>query len=118
MDYFFSKFLESLQRSLRSQIKTMSLLVTRVTTVIGFLQTERAELKAELATTKEQLVAALENDAADADAIAAAHADAGAARAAATEAAAKVQELQALADEDATEDAAINAVLDSVELPA
>lgn len=67
-------------------------------------------VQADLAETKQQLADALANDAADAEAIAAAQADADAAKA-------KADELQVLADADATEDSEIESLVDSV-LPA
>ena len=117
MDYHFYKFLEGLERSIRSFSKTMSVLVTRLKAVIEYFQTGEAALKAELAAAQEALAAALANDAADAETIAAAKAEAEAARAAADEAATKVSELQSLVDADTEEDEAITALLDSVELP-
>jgi hypothetical protein len=117
MDYFFYKFLENLERSVRSFSKTMSVLVSRLKAVIEYFQSGEAALKAELATAQEALAAALANDAADAETIAAAKAEAEAARVAADEAATKVSELQGLVDADSEEDAAITALLDSVELP-
>jgi len=117
MDYFHFRFFEKLERSIRSFSKTMSVLVSRLRAVIQYFQTGEAALKAELATAQEALAAALANDAADAETIAAAKAEAEAARAAADEAAAKASELQSLVDADTEEDEAITALLDSVELP-
>lgn len=114
MDFAFYRFLEGLSRRIHRLTTTMSALSDRVVAVIQFLQAGEASLKAELAQVKEQLAAALTNDAADAEAIAAAQADAAAARGAADAAALKVAELQGLADADAAEDAAITAALDAI----
>ncbi len=62
---------------------------------------------AEIASLKAQLAAAVADDAADDDAVAAAEAAAAEAAAKAEAAALKVEELQALADADTAEDAAI-----------
>ena len=117
MDFGFFKFLEGLQRSINLLHKTMSALVSRLQAVIEFFQNGEAALSAELAATKEALAVALAGDAADAETIAQAQADAEAARASAEAAATKAAELQVLVDADTEEDAAISALLDSVEIP-
>jgi hypothetical protein len=117
MDFGFFEFLQGLQRSITRLSKTMSALVSRIQSVIEYFQTDKVALTAELAATKEALAAALANDAADAETIAQAQADAAAAHDAHEAAAAKVAELQGLVDADTEEDAAISALLDSVEIP-
>ena len=117
MDFAFFRFITQMDRNIRLLVTKMSTLSNRVASVIQLLQSSQAELKAELAATKEALAAALADDAADDEAIAAAQADATAAREAADAAAAQVAELQGLAAEDAAEDAAITAILDSVAIP-
>lgn len=109
--------IQALSQKITSHIRIMSAIKNRVAAVIAFLQSSDAELKAELADVKSQLAEALANDAADAEAIAAAQAAAEAAQAAAEAAQSKVAELQALADADMEEDAAIEAILDSVAMP-
>ena len=118
MDFRFFEFLQGLQRSIILLSKKMTALVARIQTVIEYFQNGEAALSAELAATKEALAVALGNDAADAETIAQAHADAEAARVAAEAAATKASELQSLVDADTEEDAAITALLDSVEIPA
>ena len=118
MDFRFFEFLQGLQRSVTSLTRTMTALVSRIQSVIEYFQNGEAALTAELATTKEALAVALGNDQADAETIAQAVADAAAAHEAAEAAAAKAAELQTLVDADTEEDAAITALLDSVEIPA
>jgi hypothetical protein len=118
MDFRFFEFLQGLQHSVTSLTRTMTALVSRIQSVIEFFQNGEAALTAELATTKEALAVALGNDAADAETIAQAVADAAAAHETAEVAAAKATELQSLVDVDTEEDAAITALLDSVEIPA
>ena len=117
MDFRFFEFLQGLQRSITSLTRTMTALVARIQSVITYFQNGEAALTAELATTKEALATALASDAADAETIAQAQADAAAAHAAHEAAAAKASELQTLVDADTEEDAAITALLDSVEIP-
>jgi len=118
MDFGFFEFLQGLQRSITSLTRKMTALVSRIQSVIEYFQTDKVALTAELAATKEGLAVALGNDAADAETIAQAEADAAAAHEAHEAAAAKVAELQGLVDADTEEDAAISALLDSVEIPA
>jgi len=118
MDFRFFEFLQGLQRSVTSLTRTMTTLVARIQSVITYFQNDKVALTAELATTKEALAVALGNDQADAETIAQAQADAAAAHAAHEAAAAKASELQTLVDADTEEDAAITALLDSVEIPA
>ena len=108
MDFAFFRFITDMNRKLTLLLKTMSALSDRVIKVLQ----DKADLKTELAKTKAELAAALANDAADAERIAAAEADAEAAQTAAEAAVAKAAELQALADADAEEDAIITAALD------
>jgi len=108
---------KKLIKTLHTLTKTMSVLVTRLATVLEYLTSKDAEQQQKIAELSEALAAALANDAADAETIAAAQADAEAAKAVAADATAKVAELQALADADATEDAAITALLDAVSPP-
>jgi hypothetical protein len=68
-----------------------------------------------IADLREQLAAALADDAADDQAVAEAQAGAAAARAEAEAAAARVEELQAMADADAAEDAQISELLAAYE---
>jgi hypothetical protein len=117
MDFRFFGFRQGLQRFILTLFKSMSALVARIQSVIEYFQNDKAALTAELAATKEALAVALGNDAADAEAIAQAKADAAAAHAAHEAAAAKATELQGLVDADTEEDAAITALLDSVEIP-
>ena len=116
MDFAFFEFLRGLQRSILSLTKTMSALANRVKAVVEYFQSGEATLKAELATAKEELAAALADDAADESEIAAAKEDAAFARQEAEAAAAKSAELQALVDADTEEDAAIMAILDTVNI--
>jgi len=118
MDFRFFGFRQGLQRFILTLFKSMSALVSRIQSVIEYFQNGEAALTAELAATKEALAAALAGDAADAETIAQAEADAAAAHEAHEAAAAKVAELQGLVDADSEEDAAISALLDSVEIPA
>jgi len=118
MDFRFFEFLQGLQRSVTSLTRTMTALVARIQSVIEYFQNDKVALTAELATTKEALAVALGNDQADAETIAQAQADAAAAHEAHEAAAAKASELQTLVDADTEEDAAITALLDSVEIPA
>jgi peptidoglycan hydrolase CwlO-like protein len=118
MDFRFFEFLQGLQRSVTSLTKKMISLVSRIQSVIEYFQNDKVALTAELAATKEALAVALANDAADAEAIAQAEADAAAAHEAHEAAATKAAELQTLVDADTEEDAAITALLDSVEIPA
>jgi hypothetical protein len=118
MDYRFFGFRQGLQHSVTSLTRTMAALVARIQSVIEYFQNDKVALTAELAATKEALAVALGNDAADAETIAQAQADAAAAHAAHEAAAAKVLELQGLVNADTEEDAAITALLDSVEIPA
>ena len=118
MDFRFFGFRQGLQRFILTLFKSMSALVARIQSVIEYFQTDKVALTAELAATKEALAVALGNDAADAETIAQAEADAAAAHEAHEAAAAKVAELQGLVDADSEEDAAISALLDSVEIPA
>jgi hypothetical protein len=117
MDFAFFRFITRMDRNIHLLLRKMSTLANRVASVIRFLQSEQAGLKAELAVTKEALATALADDVADDADIAAAQADATAAREAANAAIAKVAELQALADQDAAEDVLITATLDSVVIP-
>jgi hypothetical protein len=116
MDFAFFEFLRGLQRSILSLTKTMSALANRIKDVVEYFQSGEAKLKAELATVKEELAAALADDAADESEIAAAKDDAAFARQEAEAAAAKSAELQALVDADTEEDAAIMAILDTVKV--
>jgi hypothetical protein len=118
MDFRFFEFLQGLQRSITSLTRKMTALVSRIQSIIEYFQNDKVALTAELAATKEALAVALSNDAADAETIAQAEADAAAAHASHEAAAAKVAELQGLVDADTEEDAAITALLDSVEIPA
>jgi hypothetical protein len=118
MDFRFFEFLQGLQRSILTLSRKMTALVSRIQSVIEYFQNDKVALAAELAATKEALAVALGNDAADAETIAQAQADAAAAHAAHEAAAAKAAELQGLVDADTEEDAAITALLDSVEIPA
>ncbi len=95
-------------RLITTVLKAMASLFDRIVAVISGKQTEIAELKQKLAD-------ALADDAADDAAVAAAQADADAARAALSEALAKVEPLQALADADAAEDAQISEYLAAFE---
>jgi len=117
MDFRFFEFCQGLQRSITRLSKTMSALVARVQSVIEYFQNDKVALTAELATTKEALAFALGNDQADVETIVQAQADAVAAHAAHEAAATKASELQGLVDADTEEDAAISALLDSVEIP-
>jgi hypothetical protein len=108
---FFKKLIPPIQQVL----KVMSILSDRVIAAVQKFLSDKANLKQELAQTKEQLAVALANDAASAEAIAAAQAAAADAVGAAEAAAAKVSELQALADADVAEDEMITAALDSLE---
>jgi hypothetical protein len=117
MDFGFFEFLQGLQRSITSLTRKMTALVSRIQSVIEYFQNDKAALTAELAATKEALAVALGNDAADAETIAQAQADAAAAHEAHEAAATKAAELQGLVDADTEEDAAIAALLDSVEIP-
>jgi len=118
MDFRFFEFLQGLQHSVTSLARTMTALVARIQSVIEYFQNDKVALTAELATTKEALAVALGNDQADAETIAQAQADAAAAHEAHEVAAAKASELQTLVDADTEEDAAITALLDSVEISA
>ena len=118
MDFRFFEFLQGLQRSILTLSRKMTDLVARIQSVIEYFQNDKVALTAELAATREALAVALGNDAADAETIAQAQADAAAAHAAHEAAATKVAELQGLVDADTEEDAAITALLDSVEIPA
>jgi hypothetical protein len=118
MDFRFFEFLQGLQRSVTSLTRKMTALVSRIQSIIEYFQNDKVALTAELAATKEALAVALSNDAADAETIAQAQADAAAAHEAAEAAATKAAELQGLVDADTEEDAAITALLDSVEIPA
>lgn len=124
MDFAFFRFITEMDENVknilkhtRSLLRTMSALASRVAAVFQYLQSEKAGLMAELAATKEALALALADDAADDETIAAAQAAAAAAQAAADAATAKVVELEALVAADVEEDAAISAILDSVQLP-
>jgi hypothetical protein len=117
MDFAFFRFITQMDYNIRLLVTKMSTLSNRVASVIQFLQSGQAELKAELAAAKEALAVALADDVADDADIAAAQADATAAREVADAAIAKVAELQDLADQDASEDALITATLDSVAIP-
>jgi len=108
---FFKKLIYPIQQVL----KVMSILSDRVIAAVQKFLSDKADLKQELAQTKEQLAVALANDVASAEAIAAAQAAAADAVGAAEAAAAKVSELQALADADVAEDEMITAALDSLE---
>ena len=118
MDFRFFEFLQGLQRSILTLSRKMTALVSRIQSVIEYFQNDKVALSAELAATKEALAAALASDAADAETIAQAQADAATATAAAEAAATKAAELQTIVDADTEEDAAITALLDSVEIPA
>ena len=118
MDFRFFEFLQGLQRSILTLSRKMTALVSRIQSVIEYFQNDKVALSAELAATKEALAVALGNDAADAETIAQAQADAATATAAAEAAATKAAELQTIVDADTEEDAAITALLDSVEIPA
>ena len=118
MDFRFFEFLQGLQRSILTLSRKMTALVSRIQSVIEYFQNDKVALSAELAATKEALAAALASDAADAETIAQAQADAATATAAAEAAATKAAELQSVVDADTEEDAAITALLDSVEIPA
>ena len=116
MDFGFYEFLKGLQRSILSLTKTMSALANRVKAVVEYFQSGEAALMAELADVKAELATALADDAADEAEIAAAKDDAALARQDADAAAAKVTELQGLVDLDTEEDAAITAILDTVNI--
>ena len=118
MDFRFFEFLQGLQRSILTLSRKMTALVSRIQSVIEYFQNDKVALSAELAATKEALATALASDAADAETIAQAQADAATATAAAEAAATKAAELQSVVDADTEEDAAITALLDSVEIPA
>jgi predicted acyltransferase (DUF342 family) len=102
--------------SLQSLFKKMNF-VTRVQNVLSTLKGDRDALLTENASLKEQLAAALANDVADAQAAAAAQAAAEVARATADAAVAETVRLQGIVDADATEDAALEALLGSLEAP-
>ena len=118
MDFRFFEFLQGLQRSIILLSRKMTALVSRIQSVIEYFQNDKVALSAELAATKDALATALASDAADAETIAQAQADAATATAAAEAAATKAAELQTIVDADTEEDAAITALLDSVEIPA
>jgi hypothetical protein len=82
-------------------------ILARLTRLLRYTESERAQILQELADTKAALEAALGNDAADAEQIAAAQAAATEAQARAAEALAQVGTLQAAVDADVAEDAAI-----------
>ena len=85
--------------------------VTRVQNVLSTLKGDRDALLTENASLKEQLAVALANDVADAQAAAEV------ARATADAAVAETTRLQGIVDADATEDAALEALLGSLETP-
>ena len=104
---------------LRGSYVTISL--DLVTKLFGFAQgaaNQIVALKAENAGLRDQIAVALSNDAADAESIATAKAEAETAKVDAEAAKVAVAPLQALADEDANEDAQINVLLNSFEFPA
>jgi len=103
--------------SLQSLFKKMNF-VTRVQNVLSTLKGDRDALLTENASLKEQLAAALANDVADAQAAAAAQDAAEVARATADAAVAETVRLQGIVDADVTEDAALEALLGSLEAPA
>ena len=74
-------------------------------------------LKAENAELRDQIAVALSNDAADAESIATAKAESETAKVDADAAKAAVAPLQALANEDASEDEQVNVLLNSFEFP-
>ena len=91
--------------------------VTRVQNVLSTLKGDRDALLTENASLKEQLAAALANDVADAQAAADAQLAAEVARATADAAVAETARLQGIVDADVTEDAALEALLGSLEAP-
>lgn len=95
--------------------KIMANLVERVQRVVSLLKGESHYLRSENVALKEQLAQALSNDVSDAETIAAARKDAEDARAALESATEENVRLQELVDADAAEDAALDAVLASVE---
>jgi hypothetical protein len=111
---FFKDSFEKLNRSITTFTRTMSALVTKLKEVLEYQATEKAGILAELAAAKAATAEALANDVADADAITAALAAAEFAQAEAAAAQVRIAELQALADADVEEDAAISALLDGV----
>ena len=102
--------------SLQSLFKKMNF-VTRVQNVLSTLKGDRDALLTENASLKEQLAAALANDVADAQAAADAQLAAEVARATADAAVAETARLQGIVDADVTEDAALEALLGSLEAP-
>ena len=93
----------------------MTNFVNRLSRVLSYYQGERQRLLDQVAYLQGQLAAALANDAADAEAIAAAEEAAADARSTAEAATAEAERLQALVDADVAEDAAIEAALSEVE---
>lgn len=91
---------------------SMSALTEKLSEVIELLKSQQsAPLLAELAVVKQQLAAALADDASSAATIQVAVAEAAAAKALADQAAAKIVELQGLVDADAIEDQEILSIL-------
>jgi DNA polymerase I-like protein with 3'-5' exonuclease and polymerase domains len=90
----------------------------RFKNVLSALKGDNDALLTEIASLKDQLATALANDVADAQASAAAQASAEVARALATAAVAETIRLQNILDANATEDASLEALLDSLEAPA
>jgi predicted acyltransferase (DUF342 family) len=103
--------------SLQSLFKKMNF-AARVQNVLSTLKGDKDALLTENASLKEQLAAALANDVADAQAAADAQSAAEVARATADAAVAETTRLQGIVDADATEDAALEALLGSLEAPA
>jgi hypothetical protein len=101
---------------LKSLFKKMDL-VTRIKNILSTLKGDKDALLSENASLKEQLATALANDAADAQSVADAQADAEVARAAADVAIAETARLQSIVDADTAEDAALDALLSSLEAP-
>jgi hypothetical protein len=99
-----------------TQVKNcMTNFVSRLTRVLAYYQGERQTLLDRVAELREQLAAALADDVADDEAVAAAQAEALAAREVAEAAAGQVGALQELVDADVAEDAALDAALAEVE---
>jgi chromosome segregation ATPase len=108
MDFAFFEFLKRLERTIMS-------LSARIKRVADYLLSRESELVTENADLKEKLAAAMANDAADAEQIAAAQADAAAARAEADTLRGELEQSKAALAEDATDDAEADAVLAPIE---
>ena len=95
----------------------MSVLTDLARKIVAYFQNREQLLLDDIATLKEELAAALANDAADAATIAEAQAAATAARTEADAAIAKATDLEALVTEDLAEDAELQEILSSVYIP-